>query len=41
MADFVLSETAVEDNVCDDMSVVSEERENDKSLLMILNMMKV
>ena len=28
MADFVLSEAEVEDNVCNDMSVVSEEREN-------------
>ena len=30
MADFVLSEAEVEDNVCDDMSVVSEERESDR-----------
>ena len=33
MADFVLSETEVEDNVCDDMSVVSEERENDREFI--------
>ena len=30
MADFVLSEAEAEDKICDDMSVVSEERESDK-----------
>ena len=33
MADFVLSETEVEDNVCDDMRIVSEERENDREFI--------
>ena len=33
MADFVLSEVEVEDNVCDDMSVVSEERESDREFI--------
>ena len=33
MADFVLSEAEVEDNICDDMSVVSEERESDRELI--------
>ena len=33
MADFVLSEAEVEDNVCDDMSVVSKERESDREFI--------
>ena len=33
MADFVLSEAEVEDNVCDDMSVVREERESDREFI--------
>ena len=33
MADFVLSEAEVEGNVCDDMSVVSEERESDREFI--------
>ena len=33
MADFVLSEAEVEDNDCDDMSVVSEERESDREFI--------
>ena len=33
MADFVLSEAEVEDNVCDDMSVVSKERESNREFI--------
>ena len=33
MADFILSEAEIEDNVCDDMSVVSEERESDREFI--------
>ena len=33
MADFVLSEAEVEDNVCNDMSVASEERESDREFI--------
>ena len=33
MADFVLSEAEVEDNVCDDMSVVSKVRESDREFI--------
>ena len=33
MADFVLSEAEVEDNVCDDVSVVSEERESNREFI--------
>ena len=33
MADFVLSEAEVEDNVCNDMSVVSDERESDREFI--------
>ena len=40
MAEFVLPEAEVEISVCDEMSIVSEERESD-SLLMMLNMTKM
>ena len=33
MADFILSEAEIEDNVCDDMSVMSEERESDREFI--------
>ena len=33
MAEFVLSEAEVENNVCDDMRVVSEERESDREFI--------
>ena len=33
MTDFVLSEAKVEDNVCNDMSVVSEDRESDREFI--------
>ena len=33
MADFVLSEAEVEDNICDDMSVVSKVRESDREFI--------
>ena len=33
MAEFVLSAAKVEDNVCDDMSVVSDERESDREFI--------
>ena len=33
MAEFVLSESEEEDNVCDNMSVVSEERESNREFI--------
>ena len=33
MAEFVLSEAEVENSVCDDMSIVSEERESDRKFI--------
>ena len=33
MAGFGLSEAEVEDNVCDDMSIVSKERESDREFI--------
>ena len=33
MVDFVLSEVEVQDNVCDDMSVVSKVRESDREFI--------
>ena len=33
MAEFVLSEAEVEDSVCNDMSIVSEERESDREFI--------
>ena len=33
MAEFVLSESEVEDSVCDDMSIVSEERESNREFI--------
>ena len=33
MAEFVLSAAQVEDNVCDDISVVSDERESDREFI--------
>ena len=33
MDEFVLSEAELEDNVCDDMSVVSEGRESDREFI--------
>ena len=33
MFEFVLSETEVENSVCNDMSIVSEERESDREFI--------
>ena len=33
MAEFVLSEAEVENNVCDDMSIVNEERESNREFI--------